>query len=136
MSQQGQELPQAHAFLSNVKDRGHNIYAATNGVSYIQRGRLQASSILPFFDDIFISDEVGAHKPSTDFFEKISDQVNDFHPDSALMIGDSLTADIQGGNNAGIDSIWFNPKGLVNETPAVPTYQVKSYEEILKILSK
>ena len=37
------------------------------------------------------------------------------------MIGDSLTADIQGGNNAGIDSIWFNPKGLVNETPAVPT---------------
>ena len=42
----------------------------------------------------------------------------------------------QGGNNAGIDSIWFNPNGLVNETPAVPTYQVKSYEEILKILSK
>ena len=136
LSQQGQELPQAHAFLSNVKDRGHKIYAATNGVSYIQRGRLQASSILPFFDDIFISDEVGAHKPSTDFFEKISDQVNDFHPDSALMIGDSLTADIQGGNNAGIDSIWFNPKGLVNETPAIPTYQVKNYQEILTILSK
>ena len=117
LSQQGQELPQAHAFLSNVKDRGHKIYAATNGVSYIQRGRLQASSILPFF-------------------EKISDQVNDFHPDSALMIGDSLTADIQGGNNAGIDSIWFNPNGLVNETPAVPTYQVKNYQEILTILSK
>ena len=136
LSQQGQELPQAHAFLSNVKNRGHKIYAATNGVSYIQRGRLQASSILPFFDDIFISDEVGAHKPSTDFFEKIADHVNDFHPDSALMIGDSLTADIQGGNNAGIDSIWFNPKDLVNETPAVPTYQVKNYQEILTILSK
>lgn len=136
LSQQGQELPQAHGFLSNVKDRGHKIYAATNGVSYIQRGRLQASSILPFFDNIFISDEVGAHKPSTDFFEKIADQVNDFHPDSALMIGDSLTADIQGGNNAGIDSIWFNPNGLVNETPAVPTYQVKNYQEILTILSK
>ena len=117
LSQQGQELPQAHAFLSNVKDRGHKIYAATNGVSYI-------------------SDEVGAHKPSTDFFDKIANQVHDFHPSSALMIGDSLTADIQGGNNAGIDSVWFNPSNLVNETPAVPTYQVKSYEEILKILSK
>ena len=79
---------------------------------------------------------MGAHKPSTDFFEKIADQVNDFHSDSALMIGDSLTADIQGGNNAGIDSIWFNPNGLVNETPAVPTYQVKNYQEILTILSK
>lgn len=52
------------------------------------------------------------------------------------MIGDSLTADIQGGNNAGIDSIWFNPKCLVNETPAIPTYQVKNYQEILTILSK
>ena len=98
--------------------------------------RLQASSILPFFDDVFISDEVGAHKPSTDFFDKIANQVHDFHPSSALMIGDSLTADIQGGNNAGIDSVWFNPSNIVNETPAVPTYQVKSYEEILKILSK
>ena len=52
------------------------------------------------------------------------------------MIGDSLTADIQGGNNAGIDSIWFNPKGLVNETPAVPTYQVKNYQEILTIFEQ
>ena len=136
MSQQGQELPHAHAFLADVKDRGHKIYAATNGVSFIQRGRLQASSISPFFDDVFISDEVGAHKPSTDFFDKIANQVHDFHPSSALMIGDSLTADIQGGNNAGIDSVWFNPSNLVNETPADPTYQVKSYEEILKILSK
>ena len=136
LSRQGQELPQAHAFLADVKDRGHKIYAATNGVSFIQRGRLQASSILPFFDDVFISDEVGAHKPSTDFFDKIANQVHDFHPSSALMIGDSLTADIQGGNNAGIDSVWFNPSNIVNETPAVPTYQVKSYEEILKILSK
>lgn len=135
LSQQGQELLRL-MLLADVKDRGHKIYAATNGVSFIQRGRLQASSILPFFDDVFISDEVGAHKPSTDFFDKIANQVHDFHPSSALMIGDSLTADIQGGNNAGIDSVWFNPSNIVNETPAVPTYQVKSYEEILKILSK
>lgn len=79
---------------------------------------------------------MGAHKPSTDFFVKITNQVHDFHPSSALIIGDSLTADIQGGNNAGIDRVWFNPRNLVNETPAVPTSQVKSYEEILKILSK
>ena len=52
------------------------------------------------------------------------------------MIGDSLTADIQGGNNAGIDSVVLIQCNIVNETPAVPTYQVKSYEEILKILSK
>ena len=48
----------------------------------------------------------------------------------------NMVVRFQGGNNAGIDSIWFNPKGLVNETPAVPTYQVKNYQEILTILSK
>ena len=47
-----------------------------------------------------------------------------------------IVARYQGGNNAGIDSIWFNPNGLVNETPAVPTYQVKNYQEILTIVSK
>lgn len=136
LSQQGQKFPQAYAFLADAKDRVHKIYAATNGVGFIQRCRLQASSILPFFDYVFISDEVGAHKPSTDFFVKITNQVHNFHSSSALIIGDSLTADIQGGNNAGIDSVWFNSRNLVNETPAVSTYQVKNYEEILKILSK
>lgn len=135
LSQQGQELPQAHAFIAEVKSRGYKIYAATNGVSYIQRGRLQASSLLPFFDAVFISDEVGEHKPSKDFFDKIAAHIPNFDPKAALMIGDSLTADIQGANNAGIDSIWFNPKGLANETPAVPTYQVKNYQGILDILS-
>lgn len=135
LSQQGQELPQAHAFIAEVKSRGYKIYAATNGVSYIQRGRLQASSLLPFFDAVFISDEVGEHKPSKDFFDKIAAHIPNFDPKAALMIGDSLTADIQGANNAGIDSIWFNPKGLANETPAVPTYQVKNYQGILNILS-
>ena len=85
---------------------------------------------------MFISDEVGAHKPSKDFFDKMAAHIPDFDPKVALMIGDSLSADIQGANNAGIDSIWFNPKGLVIETPAVPTYQVKNYQDILDILNK
>ena len=69
------------------------------------------------------------------FFDKMAAHIPNFDPKAALMIGDSLTADIQGANNAGIDSIWFNPKGLANETPAVPTYQVKNYQGILNILS-
>ena len=136
LSQQGQELPQAHAFLADVKDRGHKIYAATNGVSFIQRGRCR---LQVFYLSSTMSSSLMRWVPTNrlqTFLIKIANQVHDFHPSSALMIGDSLTADIQGGNNAGIDSVWFNPSNIVNETPAVPTYQVKSYEEILKILSK
>ena len=52
------------------------------------------------------------------------------------MIGDSLTADIQGGNNAGIDTIWYNPHHLENKTQAQPTYEVDSYQALLEILDK
>lgn len=71
LSQQGQELPQTHAFLADVKDRGYKIYAATSGVDFIQRCRLQASSILPFFDYAFISDEVGAPNRLQTFLLKL-----------------------------------------------------------------
>ncbi|CAD0138235.1 protein of unknown function [Streptococcus thermophilus] len=71
LSQQGQKFPQAYAFLADAKDRGHKIYAATNGVGFIQRCRLQASSILPFFDYVFISDEVGATNRLQTFLLKL-----------------------------------------------------------------
>ena len=50
------------------------------------------------------------------------------------MIGDSLTADIAGGNNAGIDTAWYNPKGLINQTQARPTYILQSYQDLLDLL--
>ena len=53
-----------------------------------------------------------------------------------LMIGDSLSADIQGGNNAGIDTIWYNPHHLVNKSLAQPTYEVDSYQALLELLDK
>lgn len=134
LSQQGQTYDQAASFLTQLKDNGFELYAATNGVSYIQRGRLAASGLDQQFDQIFISDEVGAHKPSVTFYAKIAEQIGGFQPSQALMIGDSLTADIQGGNNAGIDSIWYNPKGLVNTSPAQPTYVAQSYQDILMLL--
>ena len=52
------------------------------------------------------------------------------------MFGDSLTADIQGGNNAGIDTIWYNPHHLENNTQAQPTYEVDSYQDLLDCLDK
>ena len=50
------------------------------------------------------------------------------------MIGDSLTADIAGGNAAGIDTVWYNPDRKENTSPAVPTYEADSYSKILALL--
>ena len=70
------------------------------------------------------------------FYEKIAEQIPAFDKSQALMVGDSLTADIAGGNNAGIDTAWYNPKGLTNQTQARPTYILQSYLYLLVLLLK
>ncbi|MBM7636966.1 YjjG family noncanonical pyrimidine nucleotidase [Streptococcus saliviloxodontae] len=134
LSQQGQTYAEARDFLAQLSSQNYRLFAATNGVPFIQKGRLAQSDIADFFEQVFISDEIGAQKPQLAFFEKIAEQVADFDPSCALMIGDSLSSDIQGGNNAGIDTVWFNPKGLENKSGAVPTHMVSSYQELLDLL--
>lgn len=134
LSQQGQSFAGAEEFLDRLSQQGYQLFAATNGVTFIQKGRLRQSTIDQYFQQIFISDEVGHHKPSKGFYDAIECSVSGFDAGHAVMIGDSLTADIQGANNAGMDSIWYNPKGMINQTAAVPTFTAKNYAEILKIL--
>ena len=100
----------------------------------IQTSRMAHSDIAPYFNHIFISEQMGTQKPEALFYEKIAEQIPAFDKSQALMIGDSLTADIAGGNNAGIDTAWYNPKGLINQTQARPTYILQSYQDLLDLL--
>lgn len=134
LGKQGQIYAGADQFLQELTERGYQIYAATNGVTYIQINRLLNSPIQTYFKDVFISEQMGTQKPSADFFEKIAEQIGCSDKSSFLMIGDSLTADIQGANNAGIDSVWYNPKNVANTSTAHPTYTVATYQELLELL--
>ena len=136
LAQQGQVFSGAMELLDSLIDRGYELYAATNGITTIQTGRLEQSGIAPFFKEIFISEQLHTQKPDAAFYEKIGARIPNFNKNHALMIGDSLSADIQGGNNAGIDTIWYNPHHLENKSLAQPTYEVHSYQEILEILDK
>ena len=136
ISQQGQTFAGAEDLLTKLVERGYQIYGATNGVTAIQQGRLKQSSITPYFKEIFISEQLGTQKPEVAFYEKISNLIPGFAKEQALMIGDSLTADIAGGNAAGIDTVWYNPDHKENTSPAVPTYEVDSYEALLALLRK
>ena len=77
---------------------------------------------------------MGYHKPEKAFYDSIQARVADFQVERALMIGDSLMADILGGNNANIDTAWFNPESLANTSIARPTYTIQSYSDLLRIL--
>ena len=136
LAQQGQVFSGAMELLDSLIDRGYELYAATNGITTIQTGRLEQSGIAPFFKEIFISEQLHTQKPDAAFYEKIGARIPNFNKNHALMIGDSLSADIQGGNNAGIDTIWYNPHRLENHTQAQPTYVVHSYKDLLNCLGK
>ena len=131
---QGQTYEGAEALLQALRDAGYDLYAATNGITTIQKGRLSNSQIAKYFKKVFISEEVGAQKPSEAFFERVASAIPDYDKDKAVIIGDSLTADIQGGINAGIDTIWMNLAAKENRTAIKPTVEVRSYAELLEFL--
>lgn len=136
IAQQGQTYTGASELLDILTEADYELYAATNGIGFIQTGRLAHSDISPYFNQIFISEQLHTQKPDALFFEKIAELIPNFDKNRTLMIGDSLTADIAGGNNAGIDTAWYNPKSLSNHTQAKPTYNFQSYQDLLDLLIK
>ena len=134
LSKQGQTFPGVEELLRKLISQGYELYTATNGITYIQTGRLEQSGIVPYFKEIFISEQLHTQKPDAEFYEKIGARIPNFDKNQTLMIGDSLSADIQGGNNAGIDTIWYNPHHLENKTQAQPTYEVDSYQALFDCL--
>lgn len=125
----------AEEVVFSLKER-YNLYIVSNGTYRVQTGRLSDASITPCFKDIFISEQLGANKPSRDFFDKCFDRIPDFSRQTAVIVGDSLTSDILGGINAGIRTIWFNPSHSQPEGEIVPDYQISSLYELASILEK
>lgn len=136
LSKQGQTYLGVEDLLKTLIHQGYELYAATNGITFIQTGRLEQSGISPFFKEIFISEQLHTQKPDAEFYEKIGARIPNFDKNQTLMIGDSLSADIQGGQNAGIDTVWYNPQHLENGTQLHPTYEVHSYKDLLNCLGK
>lgn len=110
------------------------LYIITNGITTVQKSRFGGCPLSPYFDGVFISEEMGCAKPSSIFFQRVAAHIPDFSLRDALVIGDSLTSDIVGGINAGIDTCWYNPGGNVAPADMPITYTVSALSDILPIL--
>ena len=112
----------------------HDLYIITNGFRKIQQGRFFPSAIAPFFRDVFISEDVGAEKPSPVYFDYVRSHIDNFDPKTTLVVGDSLSSDIKGGIGAGLDVCWYNPKGKQAPSDMNITHTVSSLSDILRII--
>lgn len=125
-------LPGALELCRTLAEK-HELYIITNGVESSQRARFERSAIAPCFKGLFISEAVGYGKPSPAYFDYVFRAVPGLTPHSGLVIGDSLSSDIQGANNVGLDCCWYNPKGLPRPDGLRIDYEVRTLEEILPV---
>ena len=111
-------------------------YAVTNGTKVAQQRKLRNSGLDVLLDGVFISEDIGAEKPDIAFFHPVWETIGPYAPDEVLIVGDSLTSDMQGGNNAGIRCCWYNPKGAPVPENLKIDYNIRDLREILTILEQ
>ncbi len=124
-------LEGAEETIRQLKDHFH-LVIVTNGLKEVQRPRIRNSALRDCFENVFVSEEMGAAKPSPVFFDAVFQAIGQPPKESVLIIGDSLTSDMRGGVDYGIDTCWYNPQGKVTDLPV--TYQISRLEELLTLL--
>lgn len=126
-------IPGAPELLEALHGR-YRLYLASNGFAATQHGRLSGSGIEPLFEDIFISQEIGADKPEAEFFERCFARIPGFSREETAIIGDSLSSDIRGGKNAGITTVWYNPHGKTAPGDCLPDAEIRALSELPALL--
>jgi len=106
----------------------------TNGLQVVQRSRLARSAIRDFISELVISEEVGAAKPRVAFFEAAYERTGRPAKSSILLIGDSLTSDMRGGLDFGLDTCWFNPNREPRPANFPVTYEITQLRQLLEIV--
>lgn len=106
----------------------------TNGIKEVQCSRITISEINKYIKNIIVSEEAGFNKPHQGIFEYAFKISNHKNKKNALIIGDSLSSDITGGYNFGIDTCWFNPEDEKLTVDFKPTFIIKKLEELKEIL--
>lgn len=130
LSNQCSPFPESDAVLAAIS-KTHKLYIVTNGTESIQHKRYYSSPLLPYLSGIFTADGIGTPKPNAEFFEHVLKSIGNPDPSKVIVIGDSLTSDILGGINAGLDTCWFNPEHKKHPLDISPTYEINKLTELI-----
>ena len=135
-------LSVGHYFISGAEKlldtlhKTYRLFLVSNGNAAVQEGRLKSANISHYFEKVFISEIIGADKPNREFFDRCFAQIDQFQPDRAILIGDSLTSDILGGINAGVRTCWFNPQHRPEHPNIKPDYEIDDLAKLPVLLNR
>jgi len=122
----------AHELIKYLKASGYRLHICSNGFHEVQYKKLRACGLIDYFDNVILSEDAGANKPSPAFFD-YAFKMTGAERESTIMIGDNYHSDIIGAINYGIDTMLFmrwEPVAM----PQMPLYQVPTLKEIMEIL--
>ena len=127
------ELPGAEDLLKRLYGKA-KIYIITNGLTKVQKGRFARTGMTEYIEEIFISEQMGCKKPDALFFSLVAERIPGFCQEQAIVIGDSLTSDIRGANNAGLPCCWFNPGNIPRPADLRIDYEIADLRQLLRIV--
>lgn len=124
----------AKELVTRLKETGYRQYVVTNGVNSTQANKMRLSGLDRIMDGVFVSELMGYPKPMKEYFDACFAALPDVKREECILVGDSLTSDIRGANNAGITACWFNPEKRTKDVDVRIDYEICRLEEILHIL--
>lgn len=128
-------LPGAQEAVQRLSKK-YRLFIASNGNSSVQYPRLAASGLSDYIEKAFISEALGQNKPAKAYFDLCFAEIADFDPEKTMMVGDSLSSDIQGGINAGLRTCWVNPACKPNNSGIRPDYEIEALSELEALLER
>ena len=132
-------LGTGHWFLPGAEEavmklnKHYRLFLASNGTASVQKGRMTSANLYRWFETVFVSQEIGHNKPSREYFEACFARIPGFDKEKCLMVGDSLSSDIQGGINAGIKTCWVNPSHK-SSGDIHPDYEIEALADLPRLL--
>ena len=125
-------LPGAEEAVDSLSKK-YRLFLVSNGTASVQKGRMTSANLYRFFEKVFVSQEIGHTKPSKAYFDACFAQIPGVDPEKTIIVGDSLSSDIQGGINAGIKTVWINP-GHKSCGDIKPDYELEALHQLPALL--
>ncbi len=122
--------------VTKLRELGYHQYVVTNGVNKTQNSKMKLSGFDKLMDGVFVSELMGYPKPMKGYFDACFATLPEGTREHSILVGDSLTSDMQGANNAGIAACWFNPQGKEKDIAVRIDYEIRHLKELLEILEE